>query len=121
MLGSLILYQGHEDTDVPTFCFLVYVIIYVSGLQALNAPRAGTPHLFCTPRSQNPPKDHNDQKNKSSILPRPSIYLLLDPKYLLLGTIYPCLRVQGGGKLQRKGHRIRSFGSTAMGFGLRVS
>ena len=29
-------------------------------------------------------------------IPRPSIYPLLDPKYLLLGTIYPYLRVQGG-------------------------
>ena len=29
-------------------------------------------------------------------LPRPSSYPLLGPKYLLLGTIYPQLRVQGG-------------------------
>ena len=28
--------------------------------------------------------------------PRPSSYPLLGPKYLLLGTIYPQLRVQGG-------------------------
>ena len=31
-----------------------------------------------------------------SLLPRPSSYPLLGPKYLLLGTIYPQLRVQGG-------------------------
>ena len=30
-----------------------------------------------------------------SYLPRPSSYPLLGPKYLLLGTIYPQLRVQG--------------------------
>ena len=29
-------------------------------------------------------------------LPRPSSYPLLGPEYLLLGTIYPQLRVQGG-------------------------
>ena len=29
-------------------------------------------------------------------VPRPSSYPLLGPKYLLLGTIYPQLRVQGG-------------------------
>ena len=29
-------------------------------------------------------------------IPRPSSYPLLGPKYLLLGTIYPQLRVQGG-------------------------
>ena len=31
-----------------------------------------------------------------SKVPRPSSYPLLGPKYLLLGTIYPQLRVQGG-------------------------
>ena len=31
-----------------------------------------------------------------SLVPRPSSYPLLGPKYLLLGTIYPQLRVQGG-------------------------
>ena len=29
-------------------------------------------------------------------IPRPSFFPLLDPKYPLLGTIYPYLRVQGG-------------------------
>ena len=29
-------------------------------------------------------------------VPRPSFYPLLGPKYILLGTIYPQLRVQGG-------------------------
>ena len=31
-----------------------------------------------------------------SRFPRPSSYPLLGPKYLLFGTIYPQLRVQGG-------------------------
>ena len=31
-----------------------------------------------------------------AFVPRPSSYPLLGPKYLLLGTIYPQLRVQGG-------------------------
>ena len=34
--------------------------------------------------------------NPEHYLPRPSSYPLLGPKYLLLGTIYPQLRVQGG-------------------------
>ena len=36
------------------------------------------------------------QLSKGKCMPRPSSYPLLGPKYLLLGTIYPQLRVQGG-------------------------
>ena len=40
----------------------------------------------------------SDQPLQSVVpqLPRPSSYPLFGPKYLLLGTIYPQLRVQGG-------------------------
>ena len=36
-----------------------------------------------------------------SNIPRPSSYPLLGPKYVLLGTIYPQLRVQGGSWFSR--------------------
>ena len=42
-------------------------------------------------------------------LPRPSSYPPLGPKYLLLGTIYPQLRVQGGSWCM-------GFGSFGSGF-----
>ena len=44
------------------------------------------------------PKGEGKQKSPrlGFCVPRPSSYPLLGPKYLLLGTIYPQLRVQGG-------------------------
>ena len=38
----------------------------------------------------------SDCKSIAGCLPRPSSYPLLGPQYLLSGTIYPHLRVQGG-------------------------
>ena len=41
--------------------------------------------------------------------PRPSIYPLLNPKCPLFGTIYPCVRVQGGSWLLASAHWPVSF------------
>ena len=49
--------------------------------------------------------------NGLKYVPRPSSYPLLGPKYLLLGTIYPQLRVQGGSWLMAP-----DFGNTPQDF-----
>ena len=53
----------------------------------------------------------------AAIVPRPSLFLLLDPRYILLGNTYPYLRVGDG-----HGSRDEGWGSgfrvQGLGFGV---
>ena len=68
----------------------------IAGLQLLG-------FLFCGPPVG--PEFRCDSASITTLndfhLPRPSSYPQLGPKYPLLGTIYPQLRVQGGSSYKR--------------------
>ena len=68
-------------------------------MSARTGARARTAQVRSRARTRPRKWSLMDQQPQGSLLispPRPSIYLLLDPKCPLFGTIYPYLRVQGG-------------------------